>query len=79
MSNLILTTGTSTGFSKLMTTTLAAGHTILASMRGATDKKAFVAHELSARLRVEVVSELSGISNRATGACYTAQGQGCLV
>lgn len=56
MSKLILITGTSTGFGKLMATTLAAaGHTVIASMRGTTGKNAAVAQELAAIPNVEVV------------------------
>jgi NADP-dependent 3-hydroxy acid dehydrogenase YdfG len=56
MANIVLITGTSTGFGKLMTTTLAtAGHTVVAGMRGTTTKNAAVAQELSALPNVEVV------------------------
>ncbi|WP_046246534.1 SDR family oxidoreductase [Hymenobacter terrenus] len=56
MAKLILITGTSTGFGKLMTTTLAAaGHTVVAGMRGTTAKNAAVAQELAALPNVEVV------------------------
>jgi NAD(P)-dependent dehydrogenase (short-subunit alcohol dehydrogenase family) len=55
MSKLILITGTSTGFGKLMTITLAAaGHTVVAGMRGSTGKNAAVAQELASLPRVEV-------------------------
>ena len=56
MNKLILITGTSTGFGKLMTTTLAAaGHTVVAGMRGTTGKNAAVAQELAALPGVEIV------------------------
>jgi NAD(P)-dependent dehydrogenase (short-subunit alcohol dehydrogenase family) len=56
MSNIILITGTSTGFGKLMTITLAAaGHTVIAGMRGTTGKNEAVAQELAALDNVEVV------------------------
>jgi NAD(P)-dependent dehydrogenase (short-subunit alcohol dehydrogenase family) len=56
MVNIVLITGTSTGFGKLMTTTLAAaGHTVVAGMRSTTTKNAAVAQELAALSNVEVV------------------------
>ncbi len=56
MSKIIFITGTSTGFGKLMTITLAAeGHTVVAGMRGTTGKNAAVAGELAALKNVEVV------------------------
>jgi NADP-dependent 3-hydroxy acid dehydrogenase YdfG len=56
MNKLILITGTSTGFGKLMTITLAAaGHTVIAGMRGTTGKNATVARELAALPNVDVV------------------------
>ncbi|MCF0069568.1 SDR family oxidoreductase [Dyadobacter sp. CY261] len=56
MSKIILITGTSTGFGKLMTITLSkAGHTVVAGMRGINDKNAGVAGELAALPNVEVV------------------------
>ncbi|WP_317196642.1 SDR family NAD(P)-dependent oxidoreductase [Hymenobacter negativus] len=62
-------TGTSTGFGKLMTTTLAAaGHTVVAGMRGATTKNAAVASKLSALPNVEVV-ELDVTSDESDWLC----------
>lgn len=56
MAQVILITGTSTGFGKLMTQTLsAAGHTVVAGMRGSTGKNAAVARELAALPQVDVV------------------------
>lgn len=56
MSRIILITGTSTGFGKLMTETLSrAGHTVIAGMRGVTGKNAAVAKELSSLPNVDVV------------------------
>lgn len=56
MSKTILITGTSTGFGKLMTKTLAGeGHTVIATMRGVDGKNAPAAKELSAIPNVEVV------------------------
>lgn len=56
MSQVILITGTSSGFGKLMTQTLsAAGHTVIATMRGTTGKNAAVAQELAALPQVNVV------------------------
>ncbi|MET1055091.1 MAG: SDR family oxidoreductase [Pedobacter sp.] len=56
MSQVIFITGTSTGFGKLTTTTLAkAGHTVIAGMRDITGKNAQVANELSALPNVDVV------------------------
>lgn len=56
MSKTIFITGTSTGFGKLTTTTLAnAGHTVIAGMRGTTGKNRAVAEELSTIPNVEVV------------------------
>lgn len=56
MSKTIFITGTSTGFGKLTTITLAnAGHTVIAGMRGTTGKNEAVAKELAALPNVEVV------------------------
>jgi len=56
MSKTILITGTSTGFGKLMTKTLAGeGHTVIATMRGVDGKNAASAKELAAIPNVEVV------------------------
>ena len=56
MSSIILITGTSTGFGKLMTITLSnAGHTVIAGMRGIDGKNAEPAKELGALPNVEVV------------------------
>ena len=56
MSQIVFITGTSTGFGKLMTQTLsAAGHTVIAGMRGITGKNAAVAQELASLPQVEVV------------------------
>ncbi|MCF0058546.1 SDR family NAD(P)-dependent oxidoreductase [Dyadobacter sp. CY356] len=55
MSSIILITGTSTGFGKLMTITLSkAGHTVIAGMRGVNGKNADAARELSAIPNVDV-------------------------
>jgi NAD(P)-dependent dehydrogenase (short-subunit alcohol dehydrogenase family) len=56
MSKTILITGTSTGFGKLMTKTLAeAGNTVIAGMRGVDGKNATAAQELGGLANVEVV------------------------
>ncbi|HEX8348878.1 MAG TPA: SDR family oxidoreductase [Hymenobacter sp.] len=56
MKKIVLITGTSTGFGKLMTQTLAqAGHKVVAGMRGTTGKNAAVAQELAAWPNVNVV------------------------
>ncbi len=56
MNKTIFITGTSTGFGKLTTITLAnAGYTVIAGMRGTTAKNETVAKELAALPNVEVV------------------------
>jgi len=56
MKQTILITGTSTGFGKLMTITLAkAGHRVVAGMRGTAGKNASAAKELDALQNVDVV------------------------
>ncbi|MBD0256579.1 MAG: SDR family oxidoreductase [Cytophagales bacterium] len=65
MSKIILITGTSSGFGKLMTFTLSkAGHTVVAGMRGTTGKNAAVARELAALKNVEV-AELDVTSDKS--------------
>jgi len=65
MKKIILITGTSTGFGKLMTITLAkAGHTVIAGMRGTTGKNAEAAKELAALPGV-IVTELDIISDES--------------
>jgi NADP-dependent 3-hydroxy acid dehydrogenase YdfG len=56
MKKTIFITGTSTGFGKLMAITLSkAGHTVIAGMRGTTNKNKSVANELASLPNVEVV------------------------
>lgn len=56
MKKIILITGTSSGFGKLMTITLSGeGHTVIAAMRATSGKNKSVAEELSALPHVEVV------------------------
>ncbi len=56
MNKVIFITGTSTGFGKLSTITLAqAGHTVIAGMRGTKGKNEAVARELAAMDNVDVV------------------------
>ncbi|WP_298740395.1 SDR family oxidoreductase [uncultured Chitinophaga sp.] len=55
MSKIIFITGTSSGFGKLTTITLAkAGHTVIAGMRGSNGKNKAAADELSALPNVEI-------------------------
>ena len=79
MSKTILITGTSTGFGKLMTKTLAGeGHTVIATMRGVNGKNAAAAKELAAIPNVEVVemdvTSDSSVSN-AISKVLTRHGQ----
>jgi NAD(P)-dependent dehydrogenase (short-subunit alcohol dehydrogenase family) len=56
MKQIILVTGTSTGFGKLITQTLSKeGHTVIAAMRGVNDKNQAAAQELAALPGVEVI------------------------
>jgi NAD(P)-dependent dehydrogenase (short-subunit alcohol dehydrogenase family) len=56
MKKIVLVTGTSTGFGKLITQTLSKeGHTVIAAMRGVNDKNQAVAQELAALPGVDVV------------------------
>lgn len=56
MKKIVLVTGTSTGFGKLITQTLSKeGHTIIAAMRGVNDKNLAAAQELAALPGVDVV------------------------
>ncbi|HEX8531386.1 MAG TPA: SDR family NAD(P)-dependent oxidoreductase, partial [Cytophagales bacterium] len=56
MNKVIFITGTSTGFGKLTTITLAqAGHTVIAGMRGTKGRNEAVARELGAMANVDVV------------------------
>ncbi|MDN5288837.1 MAG: short-chain dehydrogenase/reductase [Mucilaginibacter sp.] len=56
MKQIILVTGTSTGFGKLITQTLSKeGHTVIAAMRGVNDKNQAAAQELAALPGVDVV------------------------
>lgn len=56
MSKVILITGTSTGFGKLMAHTFSeAGHTVVATMRDVVDKNKLVAQELAALPNVAVL------------------------
>ena len=70
MSKTIFITGTSTGFGKLTTITLAnAGHTVIAGMRNIDGKNAAVAKELSALPNVEVV-EIDITSDESVKAAF---------
>jgi len=70
MSKTIFITGTSTGFGKLTTITLAnAGHTVIAGMRNIYGKNAAVAQELSALPNVEVV-EIDVTSDESVKAAF---------
>jgi NAD(P)-dependent dehydrogenase (short-subunit alcohol dehydrogenase family) len=79
MSKTILITGTSTGFGKLMTKTLAGeGHTVIATMRGVDGKNASAAKELAAIPNVEVVEmdvTNDGSVNNAISKVLTRHGQ----
>lgn len=56
MKKIVLVTGTSTGFGKLITQTLSKeGHTVIAAMRGVNDKNLAAAQELAALPGVDVV------------------------
>lgn len=70
MSKTIFITGTSTGFGKLTTITLAnAGHTVIAGMRNVSGKNAAAARELSALPNVEVV-EIDITSDESVKAAF---------
>ncbi|QNA45862.1 SDR family oxidoreductase [Lacibacter sediminis] len=65
MRKIIFITGTSTGFGRLMTITLAkAGHTVVAGMRGTTEKNMMVAKELAELPNVDVV-EIDVVSDES--------------
>ncbi|MFT3827792.1 MAG: SDR family oxidoreductase [Chitinophagaceae bacterium] len=71
MSKTIFITGTSTGFGKLTTITLAnAGHTVIAGMRGVSGKNAAAAKELSALPNIEVV-EIDVTSDESVNAAFS--------
>jgi len=71
MSKTIFITGTSTGFGKLTTITLAnAGHTVIAGMRNVNGKNATVAQELSALPNVEVV-DIDITSDESVNAAFS--------
>ena len=56
MKKIVLVTGTSTGFGKLITQTLSKeGHTVISAMRGVNDKNQTAAQELAALPGVDVV------------------------
>ena len=70
MSKTIFITGTSTGFGKLTTITLAnAGHTVIAGMRNVNGKNAAAAKELSLLPNVEVV-EIDVASDESVDAAF---------
>jgi len=70
MSKTIFITGTSTGFGKLTTITLAnAGHTVIAGMRNVNGKNAAAAQELSILPNVEVV-EIDVTSDESVKAAF---------
>ena len=70
MSKTIFITGTSTGFGKLATITLAnAGHTVIAGMRNVNGHNAAAAQELSALPNVEVV-EIDITSDESVKAAF---------
>lgn len=70
MSKTIFITGTSTGFGKLTTTTLAnAGHTVIAGMRNVNGSNAAAAKELSELPNVEVV-EIDVTSDESVTAAF---------
>lgn len=71
MSKTIFITGTSTGFGKLTTITLAkAGHTVIAGMRNVNGKNASAARELSSLPNVEVV-EIDVTSDESVNAAFS--------
>ncbi|CAN5444776.1 SDR family oxidoreductase [soil metagenome] len=70
MSKVVFITGTSTGFGKLMTITLAkAGYCVIAGMRGTTGKNEVVANKLAAMANVEVV-EIDVASDESVRAAF---------
>ena len=71
MKKIVLVTGTSTGFGKLITQTLSKeGHTVIAAMRGVNDKNQAVAQELAALPGVDVV-ELDVTSDASVQETFT--------
>ncbi|MET0635307.1 MAG: SDR family oxidoreductase [Chitinophagaceae bacterium] len=72
MSKTIVVTGTSTGFGKLITKTLAeAGHTVIAGMRNVNGKNAGIAAELAALPNIEVV-ELDVTSDESVQTAFAS-------
>ena len=70
MSKVVFITGTSTGFGKLMTITLAkAGYCVIAGMRGTTGKNEVVANELAGMANVDVV-EIDVTSDESVRAAF---------